>query len=342
MKLHLTTFAIIFLCSATLALGDSTADLTQLLKGLFSLTEHADIEVSGLMKCLSTSNLDAIQNVSVDLIAEGADCNPTKIFDFKTKIEAVYNQIPQNQIDCVMNHSVIDTLGKDYNIIPMTQTQIATKVIEYGLAHMLTLCEANVVINSDIQAGDWKKVGVDGGKVLKNIFGVKSKFELFTLGDSLGDLNTLLTGLASATSAAQADVSTIAACASANTAEHLQSSLVELITEAAACNPLKVTDITTKVDALLNSFPASELDCLKDNTAAAQVIDAFGITGLRKDDIKNKIVSYIMAHLISACSDMHTLSADLAKNDWNVFGAHAGKMLLKVFTAKSALRGVTY
>ena len=156
MKSFVITLSLLLLCSSAFALHDANADLTNLLQGVFSVTKDAGIDVSSLINCFNATSQQNIENTILDLINEGAQCNPTKLNDFKVKLQTLLGSISQPENTCVQQNPLVQNLATDFGIAGLTTTQIEKKIGDYGVTHLLTLCTKVASLNNELKSGNWK------------------------------------------------------------------------------------------------------------------------------------------------------------------------------------------
>jgi len=148
---------------------DSTSDLKDALSGLASASGSASINVDNIFNCGFSAFADQMIASIKDLIGEASGCNPTKISDISAKLKALITSVPASIKTCLASSSDAKSLFDGLHLTGKTPDQIQTDVINYVLANPLTACLDLQDLQSDITSGDMKKLGADGGALIKKV-----------------------------------------------------------------------------------------------------------------------------------------------------------------------------
>jgi len=325
-------------------LGTHKDHFTQIMTGIASNVQEA-VDVGSLINCSDEPTYTTIEAALLPLIDEAASCDPTKYDDISQKAAALVNSIPDTAVQCISQNPESQKLISGLGISGLTPDQIQTKITNYVLSHILSICSTLDRLNKQLKNSDFQGFGTDVGKLVVDIFKssnhkkvaqdfvfalmVTDKLKLKAV-DTLADL---LGGLASVTTAKGADVKTTAKCTDEPTAGNILSTLADLIGKSSTCDLSKATEIAQKAKALVDGIPDTQKQCLNNDPAAKQIVGAFGIAGSSIDKLMPKIVSYAIGHFSEVCNTLKVLNSDATGGNWNQFGVDAGKLIVKIFTA---------
>ena len=169
-------------------------------------------------------------------------------------------------------------------------------------------------------------------------------FEFLNVKTSKDHLTQVLTGINSNLQD-KADVNSIMACGSETSFATIETTLLPLMDEAAKCDPTKIDDIANKVQTLIKTIPASEQQCIQTNPEGQKLLKGLGVLGLTPSEIKTKVASYVLSHILSVCGNLDSLNKKLKGGDFLGFGTDAGKLVVNIFklsTSKKVAREITF
>lgn len=166
----------------------------------------------------------------------------------------------------------------------------------------------------------------------------KDKSRIYRLHQASDDVKNVLLGLVTATKDPTINVNNIFDCGFADVADDLEDTLIDLVNEAATCDPSKISDIETKFQAFLDRMPEALTVCLKKNFDARRLMKGLHLDGVKRDQIKKKIITYIENHPQSTCSDLQSFQKNINESNWNQFGKDAGNLIITIFSSSTQQR----
>jgi len=359
MKVSLFAFGVLLACVCTISYADDYVDFlaslkthtdhfTQMLTGIASNVQEA-VDVGSIITCSDEPTYTTIESALLPLIDEAASCDPTKFDDITKKATALVNSIPDTAKQCLDQNPEGKKLLSGLGISGLTPAQIQTKITDYVMSHILSVCSTLDGLNKKLKNSDFQGFGSDVGKLAVAILRssnhkkvaqdfvfalmVTDKLKLKAV-DTLADL---LGGLASVTSAKGADVKTTAKCTDESTAGNILSTLTDLIGKSSTCDLSKATEIAQKAKALVDGIPDTQKQCFNNDPAAKKIAGAFGITGSTIEKLIPKVIAYAIGHFSEVCNTLKVLNSDITGGNWNQFGVDSGKLLVKIFTAATVV-----
>ena len=339
MKVSLFAFGVLFACVCTVAqaqdvdfltLGDAGAEFQAALTGLASAA-GGTINVGNIYNCGFASIADTLVSGLTDLITEASSCNPSKVSDIEAKLQTLLADVPASVTTCLQSNTDAQALLTGLGVAGQTQDQIQTAITNWITNNPLTACWDLQGLYSDVNGGDFQKFGSDAGALIKKIF--KSSKILRAHKDNIAQI---LTGVNSNIQD-QADVNSIVSCGSETTYTAIDAAILPIMDEAASCDPTKMDDIAAKVNTLIQAVPASEQQCFSSNADVQKLLKGLGVAGLSPSDIKSKVTSYVLSHILSICGTIDGLNKKIKGGDYLGFGTDAGKLVVNVFKSSKML-----
>jgi hypothetical protein len=315
---------------------------TQMLTGIASNVQDT-VDVNSIASCSDEPTYVTIEAALLPIIDEAASCDPTKLDDIGQKVTALVNGLPDSAKQCLNTNTEGQKLLNGLGILGLTPAQIQSKVTNYVLSHVFSLCGTVGNLNKKLKAGDFNGFGTDVGKIALDIFKNSAKsnkqiaqeavFALLisdkTKVKALDSFSALLGGVASVV-AKGADTQTTAKCTDEPTAGNVISTIADLIKKGSTCDLTKASELATKAKALVDSIPAGHKQCFNNDSGAKKIASGLGIAGASMDKIVQKVLVYAIGHFSDICNSVKVLDSDASSSNWNQFGVDSAKLLQRM------------
>jgi hypothetical protein len=340
MKVSFFIFGVLLVCICNTSYADSNMDLLNsifgssanigdLVSGLASGIGSSMVSADVVLNCGIAAISDKMKNDNKDLLNEIASCDPTKSEDIEKKLNSVLVSLPESIGQCLQNAPEGQTFLAGLYLTNFAQDLIKSKIANYIQNNPLIACLNLQELQNHIIGQHWDLFKSGAQDFITEMFSL-SENEISAYKDHFTDM---LIGITSNVKS-HIDANSLMKCGSESTFKSSEPLLLSIIDEAALCDVTKLSEITNKMIYLITSIPPSEAQCVAKHPETNKLLSAFGVSGLKPEQIREKITKYFMAHSLTICKTLGDLNKKLKSSDFKGFGAEFGKIVADIFKQK--------
>jgi hypothetical protein len=240
------------------------------------------------------------------------------------------NSLPQSVKSCLGSNNEVQSMLSAYHIQGLTPAQAESKIVKFMLTHILALHKDAVQANNDFQSGNYKAVGTEGGVIAQQIFGNGQRRQL------RGDRDTLqqvFNGFWE--QAGLSDPQTAVACFDDNSATQAVNALGNALSQLASNNVVGAEKTLTDFG---NNLPDSAKTCLSSNSEVQSMLSAYHIQGLTPPQVEEKIVKYMLTHILSLHKQAVQANNDFQSGNYKAVGTEGGVIVQQIFGSGMTLK----